>query len=211
MNFWNSKHIERQSLEIIHARLHPDKAYSARETKIIERVIHATADFNYQKLLCFSEQVVECGVKALAEGTKIITDVHMVEAGINRKLCQALKVNVICYLQNCCLEEKENQEELTRSYKAMKRALKKEGDQVYVVGNAPTALLAIIEGVKEQLIKPKLVVGVPVGFVGANEVKTMLRELPIPHITTWGPKGGTPVAVAITNALLTMALEDSHG
>ncbi|MGQ9472687.1 MAG: precorrin-8X methylmutase [Candidatus Caldatribacteriaceae bacterium] len=211
MNYRNPKHIERQSLEIIRASLHASTIYSAREVKIVERVIHATADFTYQELLHFSDQAVELGVKALGEGTKIITDVHMVEVGINKKLCQALKVSVICYLENYFSEGKEGQEELTRSYKAMRKAIEKEGNQVYVVGNAPTALLAIIEGVREHLIKPKLVVGVPVGFVGASEVKTMLRELSIPYITTRGPKGGTPVAVAIVNTLLAMALDDYHG
>ncbi len=210
MEYFDPRSIEKQSLAIIRAHLAGWNTSSPQELSVIERVIHATADLAYRDLLVFSHDAVPRGIQALREGYRIITDVHMVATGINKRLCKALQVEVRCYLR-APGEGKGEEEGLTRSMVAMKRAVEEEGDGIYVVGNAPTALFTLLECMEQGMVAPKLVVGVPVGFVGASEAKASLRRFSVASITTRGPKGGTPVAVAIMNALLAMAVGGEYG
>ncbi len=209
MNAFDPRLIEEKSFALIREKLREFPLKDPDEATVIERVIHATADFTYVELLTFSAGAIERGITALKEGCRIVTDVGMVAMGINKRLCRKLGVVVRCYLKRQKSEEVPPY--LTRSMWAMYEAIEKEGDQIYVIGNAPTALFALTEALKKGKITPPLIVGVPVGFVGAAEAKALLRTLPFASITTKGPKGGTPVAVAVVNALLTMATGARHG
>ncbi len=196
--------IERRSFEIIEdeedlSGIPPD------QQPIVTRVIHATADFEFKKTLVFHPEAITHGIAALRAGKDILTDVEMVKTGINKKLLSSWGGRVICNLP-----ERNNTPlppGVTRSEIGIERALKENNNiGIIAIGNAPTALLKTIELLNNSLGGP-LVVGVPVGFVKALESKSLLAAQSFPFITNLSRKGGSPVAVAIVNALLKMAHE----
>ncbi|ACV24582.1 cobalt-precorrin-8 methylmutase [Methanocaldococcus fervens] len=172
--------------------------FNEKEMGIIERVVHATADPEYAKLLVFKNNPIEEGIKAIKEGKPIVVDVNMIKAGIRYN-------NVYCFISHPDVYEIAKKEGITRAVASMRLAKDYIDGGVVVIGNSPTALFEVIRLIKEECIKPKLVVGVPVGFVQASESKEALRKVEIPSISTIGPKGGTPVAVAIINGIIAYA------
>ena len=166
---------------------------------IVKRVIHATADFSYMNALIFLPDAREAGVRAVREGRNVVTDIEMVRAGINTRILGSWGGSVICKVGEA--KAKEGQ---TRSAAAMELAID-ENTGIVAIGNAPTALERVIELIREGRINPALVVGVPVGFVRAVESKALLAAQDFPFITNAGRRGGTPVAVAIVNAILMIA------
>ncbi len=178
----------------------------ASHVPIIERVVHATADPEFAKLLVISEQAVQAGVAAIKAGAKIVTDVKMVKAGINEARLKKFGAKILNYIDDKRAIKLANDESLTRAAAAIRLAVK-DGltDAVVLVGNAPTAAFELADAVKQGLAKPALIVATPVGFVGAAESKEVITSLPTPYITVKGRKGGSPVAVAVFNALLNMA------
>jgi len=166
---------------------------------IVKRVIHATADFSFLGTLTFTPDALEAGLIAIRAGKNIVTDVEMVRAGINSRILNSWGGEAICKVgQVQAVEGK------TRSEIAMDEAI--DGNTgIVVIGNAPTALQRVVELIKEGKIKPDLVIGVPVGFVRAVESKALLAAQAFAHITNAGRRGGTPVAVAIVNAILKVA------
>ena len=188
--------IEKRSFEIIGSEMH-EHNFSEEELQIVKRVIHTTADFEYQDLIEISEGAIEAGVSALKNGAKIYTDTTMALSGMNKRALKELNASVECYVG---LEEVFK---LARSMAGVELAAKENVD-IFVFGNAPTALFKLRELIKEGKANPKLIVAVPVGFVGASESKEDLDELGIPYIRVKGRKGGSTVAAAIINALLYM-------
>lgn len=171
---------------------------------IIKRVIHATADFDFKKNLIFHPDAVKAGLGAIKSGKDILTDVEMVKTGINKKLLERWGGKVICNINS----SEPQAEGRTRAQIGIESALKGSNNiGIIAIGNAPTALLKTIELLSNSNSKELLVVGVPVGFVNALESKTLLSTQRFPFITNLSRKGGTPVAVAIVNALLKMANE----
>lgn len=194
-----------QSFAIIDAEI-GEHNFSEDEWTIVRRVIHATADFDFAKTLRFHPEAIEKGVKALGDECHIITDVQMVKAGVSRALLEPLEVTVECFISDPDVAKEAKQLDITRSTLAMRKAVPYLKDGIVVVGNASTALLEIIRLVRTGIVKPSLIIGVPVGFVSAEESKSALSKLEeIPFITNEGRKGGSPVAVSITNALLQLA------
>ncbi len=177
---------------------------SPEEYQIARRVIHATGDFDFLNNIRFSANAVKSGLEAIRSGRNILVDVNMALMGVSRTMLNKFGGRVICRISE---EETLNDARtngLTRSEAAIRRST---GDNpgIIAIGNAPTALLMTLKLIKEGLIKPGLVVGVPVGFVNAAESKELLMKTDIPYISVQGNKGGTPVAVAIVNALLRLA------
>ncbi|NPA63121.1 MAG: cobalt-precorrin-8 methylmutase [Methanococci archaeon] len=172
--------------------------FNDEEMGIIERVVHATADPEYAKLLVFKNNPIEEGIKAVKEKRPIIVDVNMIKAGIRYD-------NVKCFIDHPDVFEIAKKEGITRAVASMRLAKDLIDDGIVVIGNAPTALFEVIRLIKEEDIYPRLVIGVPVGFVQAAESKEELRKLNIPNISTVGPKGGTPVAVSIINGIIAYA------
>lgn len=177
---------------------------------IVKRVIHATADFEFRNTLIFHPDAVERGIAAIRQGKDILTDVAMVRTGINKRLLGAWGGSVICALPEK-MDEERIPEGKTRAEIGIEKALR-ENDNIGVIaiGNAPTALLKVIEFFNSPAFASRplpLVVGVPVGFVKALESKSLLAAQQFPFITNLSRKGGTPVAVAIVNALLKMTGE----
>lgn len=197
----------RQELAELGIRLASPKA------EIIERMIHSTADFEFATITEMPEEAIAAGVAALRAGCAVICDVNMIRVGVSQRNIDALGGSLHCFVADKLVREKAAQIGNTRSAAGIHLAHERgllEGS-VVVIGNAPTALYAVIELI-EAGIKPALVIGVPVGFISAVESKADLvaRVKEVPHISTTGRKGGSPVAVAIINALLRLARDASH-
>lgn len=177
---------------------------------IIERIVHTTADPEFARLVVIQDKAVEAGVAAIKAGAKIITDVKMVLAGINEKRVGRFGGRIFTYINDEHTFKLAKQESITRSAAAMRLAVKDGVDNsIIVIGNAPTAAFEVAKAVKKGLAKPALIIATPVGYVGAAESKKAVAKLPIPYIIIKGPKGGSALAVAVFNALLTMAEEES--
>jgi precorrin-8X/cobalt-precorrin-8 methylmutase len=205
--------IEKKSFEII-----SDEAdfsdVPAGQAPIMKRVIHSTADFEFKKTLVFHPDAVRTGIEAIRSGMNVLTDIEMVKAGINKRLLSKWGGRVICHIADKEVAKVSEETGKTRAEVAIEKGLS-ENTGIVAIGNAPTALLKVIEiltgkGVSQYAPTNSLplVVGVPVGFVKALESKALLSDQGFPFITNLSRKGGTPVAVAIVNALLKMASEE---
>jgi precorrin-8X/cobalt-precorrin-8 methylmutase len=164
---------------------------------VAERVIHASADLEYADSLVLDESALRDGLEALRRGAAVVADVRMVAAGITAR-------EVLCFVSHPRVSEISESLSTTRSAAGIRVAAKEVGSgAVWVVGNAPTALLELLD----LNVEPALVVGLPVGFVGAAESKEKLIESGLPAVTNRGPKGGSAVAAAALNALLHLEKE----
>ena len=178
-------------------------------SSIIERIIHSTADFDFAGITRFSPGAVEAGVRALRQGCNIICDVNMVRVGISQTRVAGLGGSLYCFVSDDETRQRAKGENTTRSAMGFRRAAEQDllQNAMVVIGNAPTALYEVINLAAEG-IYPALIIGVPVGFVGAAESKDALTPVTaVPWITTLGRKGGSPAAVAIVNALLRLATD----
>ncbi|MDJ0510120.1 MAG: cobalt-precorrin-8X methylmutase [Crocosphaera sp.] len=171
------------------------------EYKIVRRVIHSTADFEFINLLKFSPNSITIGIKNLQNKTPIITDVTMVKQGIKNLVSKTFNNPIITAIEQAHhpLPGK------TRTETGLLSCYEQYPRGIYVIGNAPTALLALCQQIKEKKVQPSLIIGVPVGFVSVLESKAMLAEINVPQIRVEGRKGGSSVAAAIINALLILA------
>ena len=194
--------IEDESMEIIEREIgsHP---YKEHEWKIVRRVIHSTADFDFagKNGLVFHKNAIQSGIDALKAGKNIITDVNGIMGLLNKQNLIDFKTDVICDISNPVVVQEATRLNKTRAQTAMRIRANEMNGGVIVIGNAPTALIEVIQMYNEKLIRPALVVGVPVGFVCAAESKDELQKTELPFITNIGRKGGTPCASAIVNAL----------
>jgi precorrin-8X/cobalt-precorrin-8 methylmutase len=204
--------IEKRSFEIISEELDLSDVPEER-LPIIKRVIHSTADFEFKTSLVFHPDAIETGLAAIKAGKDILTDIEMVKAGINKKLLEKWGGKVVCNIQQSAVVVASGRSPVqkTKAELGIESALRENNNiGIIAIGNAPTALLKVIDlFLNSELLTldSKLVVGVPVGFVKALESKALLAEQTFPFITNLSRKGGTPVAVAIVNALLKIADE----
>jgi precorrin-8X/cobalt-precorrin-8 methylmutase len=198
--------IERSSFQIIdqEAGAH---AFTEQQWPIVRRMIHTTADFDFKEMVRFHPQAVSAGIGAIRNGKMIITDTNMTRVGIRKKEIEAYDGQVKCYMDYPLIHEKAKAEGCTRAKAAVDIAAAEVKDGIYVVGNAPTALLRLIELVSAKKARPALIVGLPVGFVNAAESKAALMEMDSPYITNVGRKGGSNVAASVINALSILAME----
>jgi len=179
--------------------------YSQEQYHVIRRVIHATADFEFLNLFYFSEQVIANAIQALKNKTPIIVDVGMVEKGIQGMVDKTSQNPIICALEAA----KEIPAGKTRTETGLLNCLQNYPQGIYVIGNAPTALLALCDAIAQGRAQPSLVIGAPVGFVSVVESKQALAQMPVPQIRVEGRKGGSAVAGAIMNALLVLSAEEA--
>lgn len=175
---------------------------------LVRRAIHSTADFELAHALRFHPAAIDAGIAALQGGTAVVADVQMVAVGIDRRRLHALGGHVLCEVSGPATADAARAAGTTRSAAGVRRALEVVDDgAVVVIGNAPTALREVLRLVDAGTARPALVIGVPVGFVDATESKAALMERgDVPWIAVAGRKGGSPVAVALVNALLHLAL-----
>jgi len=181
-------------------------SFSADEWPIVRRMIHAAGDLELVRAVTFRNDAARKGLAALQVATALVTDVRMVAAGIN-VMAENFGITTHCYIEDPNIARQAALERTTRSYCAMRAALDRFPEGIFVIGNAPTALDAVCEAVREKRARPALVIAMPVGFVGVLESKAEALALDVPVIAVEGRKGGSAVAVAALNALLFMALE----
>ncbi len=204
--FMSPSEIEAESMRRIGEELsRMDVTFPGEEMPVIRRVIHTTADFDYATNLYFSRDAVRRGKQALALGGCVITDTNMALAGISKPSCRSFGNTVCCFMADEEIARRAKEEGTTRAWAAMGYAAKLYPDGIYVIGNAPTALLRLEELIRAEEARPSLIVGVPVGFVNVIESKQRIieccRDYEIPVIAARGRKGGSTVAAAIINAL----------
>ena len=196
--------IEEKSFEMITEEL-GEHTFTAEQYPVVQRVIHASADFELGRSLVFHPRAIEAGIAAIRAGKIVVADVQMVQVGISKPRIEQFGGDVRVYISDKDVMEEAKRLNTTRAIISIRKAIKEADGAIYAIGNAPTALLELIRLVKEGIAKPGLIVGVPVGFVSAAESKDELAKLDIPFITNIGRKGGSPVAVAAVNALSIMA------
>ena len=194
------REIEKRSLEIIESELTVD--IPQENLAVVKRVIHTTADFDYAVNLAFSEGAVEKALEALRSGCDIVTDTQMAKSGINKAAAEKLGCAVHCFMSDPDVAAEAKERGCTRAKVSMEKAARVAGSGIFAIGNAPTALIMLREMIEEGRISPKLVVGVPVGFVNVVESKEEIMRAGVPYIVARGRKGGSTVAAAIINALM---------
>lgn len=195
--------IEAKSMEMIENEL-AGWQISFEEKEIIKRVIHTTVDFDFGKGIIFHPSAIKAGILAITSGGNIITDVHMVKAGIRAYQLERFGNTIHCFL------DKDNKDQgnlvrIPRAVLGMRKAIPLLNGSIVAIGNAPTALFEVVDLVQAEKVRPALIIGVPVGFVGATESKEALREINVPYITNTGRRGGSTVACAIVNALIKLS------
>jgi precorrin-8X/cobalt-precorrin-8 methylmutase len=196
--------IETRSMEIIAPYL-ANLTLDPVTVKVYSRIIHAAGDPDYGNVIRIHPDAIEAGCRAIEAGCDIFCDVEMVRTGINKRRLATYGGVVHCLIADPDVAVRAKAQGITRSMAAMRTF----GDQLHgavvAIGNAPTALFELLNMMKETNIRPALIIGVPVGFVGARESKDLLVETsPVPYITVVGNKGGSPIAAATTNAILYM-------
>lgn len=193
--------IERRSFEIIAEEL-GDRRIDPEYDLLVRRVIHTTADFDYYDNLVFSEHAVEKMKAAIAEGCDIVTDTTMAMSGINKKILARFGGQVHCFIGDADVAAEAKARGVTRSLVSMEKAARLKKPLIFAVGNAPTALFAICELIRSGAVSPRMVIGVPVGFVNVVEAKEELIRTAENYIVARGRKGGSNVAAAIVNSVL---------
>lgn len=197
------KAIETKSMEIID-KLIAHLSFPAEELPVVKRVVHTTGDPNYAEIIKISPGAVAAGLQAIRSGCHILTDVNMLKTGINKTIAGNFNCQITCDIADPEVAAESKATGLTRAMIALHKNQEKINGGIIAIGNAPTALFELMK-LMQAGIKPALVIGTPVGFVGARESKEFLANLDIPHITIVGNKGGSTVAASIVNALLYMA------
>ena len=194
--------IEDESMQIIENEI-GSHSYNEQEWPIVRRIIHSTADFDFARdnKIIFQKDAIKNGLEALKNGSSIVVDVNGIIGLLNKQNPKDFGNNVICNISEPSIMEAAKEAGKTRAQMSMRIAKEDMNGGIVVVGNAPTALLEVMEMIREGITKPALVIGIPVGFVSAVESKDELAKMDIPFITNQGRKGGSPCAAAIVNAL----------
>jgi precorrin-8X/cobalt-precorrin-8 methylmutase len=202
--------IERQSFAIIDAEVPDPRLFEGARWEVARRLVHTSADFELISLLRFSEGSVRAGVKAIRQGATIVADTRMCRVGIPERRLDPFGSRTICFMDDPEVVRRAAAAGTTRARQAVDAAAAIPGPLVFAIGNAPTALLRLMELMDEGKVRPALVIGMPVGFVNAAESKDMLMARgDVPFIAIAGRKGGSALAAACVNALAEIA--DRHG
>ena len=186
--------IEQRSFAIIEEELAAQGiCLCPEQAPIIKRCIHTTADFEYAFNLCFSPDALEKAHAAICKGASLVTDTTMALSGINKRALAQFGIQTYNFIADPDIIEKSRETGITRSALCMDKAAQLDTPMIYVIGNAPTALIRIYELYREQKIKPAL---------NVVQSKELIMETDMPYIIAKGRKGGSNVAAAIMNALL---------
>lgn len=198
--------VEEAGLKIIDQEV-GTHSFNPGQWSVVRQAIHATADYDYARTMVFHPAAVEAGMAAIRFGADIVADSQTVNVGIAKDRLRKYGGTVWCFISDEDVIRKAKEEHLSRAAVSMRKAAETSDGSIYVIGNAPAALLELIRLVKEGKAKPSLIIGVPVGFIDAPGSKEALLGLSTPFITCRGPKGGSPVATAIVNALTLLAAQ----
>lgn len=200
--------IEALSLKRVAAQIGPTDHWTAGERAVGLRMVYAAGDAALAPLICFHPRAVSDGTLALSRGASIIVDVRMVEVALDHARARALGCDIVCRIDDPGVAIDAKRMGLPRSVLAMRTLAPRLAGAIVVIGNAPTALLSLLDLVDQGAARPVLVVGVPVGFVAATEAKAELAKRAVPFITVEGTRGGSALAAAAVNALLRLADSD---
>lgn len=201
------RQIEHDSFAIVDREAGPHH-YTAEQWPLVRRMIHATADFEFNGLTRFHPDAVRAGVEAILAGRPIIADVEMIGVGVSRPRLAHFGVAIHQFIADDDVIARACAENSTRAVQAIRKAQERGllHHGIVAVGNAPTALIETIRLIRDTGARPALVIGMPVGFVSAAESKAALAEMnDIPWIVTDGRKGGSTLVVAALHALLALA------
>ena len=197
--------IDRQSLVMVAESLEGD-TYAARlssaERYVLHRIVRAEGDPAIADDVRFANGAVVAALESLAETRRVITDVRMVQVGISRAALSRRGVATDCLIDAPAVAERAQREGTTRSVAAVRELAPQMDGAVVAIGNAPTALLALLDLIDAGQVAPAMVIGMPVGFVACPESKAELAARDVPHITILGRRGGSSAAAATVNALL---------
>ncbi|MBQ6551730.1 MAG: nicotinate-nucleotide--dimethylbenzimidazole phosphoribosyltransferase [Lachnospiraceae bacterium] len=202
------REIENESFAIIEEEL-KGRILPEDQAPVIKRVIHTTADFSFADTLWFSEDAVWLAKEAIRGGATVVTDTQMGLSGINKKTLERFGGQAVCYMSDPDVAEEAKKQGCTRARVSMDKAARLGENVIYAIGNAPTALIRLRELIDEGY-RPKLIIGVPVGFVNVVASKELIIESGVPCIVARGRKGGSNVAACIVNALL-YAMDETRG
>ncbi len=201
------REIERRSLAIIDAEVPEPRPFQGAQWEIVRRMIHTSADFELLSLVRFHAGACAAGLDALRSGCTIVTDTEMARCGIPLRRMEPLGCSVRCLMGDEEAARLAKEGGQTRAKVAVDLAQERFAPAVWVIGNAPTALLRLLELLESGAAAPALVVGMPVGFVNAAESKELLlAQERTPFITIRGRKGGSALAACVINALAEMLL-----
>ena len=203
--------IEDASMEIIEKEI-GTHSYGKKEWPIVRRVIHSTADFDFadSNKIVFQNNPIESAINAIKNGCSIVVDVNGIMGLMNKQNPKDFGNKIVCKISDPKIMDIAKREDKTRSQISMRESLPEINGGIVAIGNAPTALLEVIQMIKEGIAKPALVIGIPVGFICAVESKQELMKLKdTPLITNIGRKGGSSSAAAIINALYKLARAES--
>ncbi|MEW6023318.1 MAG: precorrin-8X methylmutase [Pseudomonadota bacterium] len=200
--------IEHDSFAIIDAEVGMYD-YTEAQWPIVRRMIHANADFDFNGLTAFHPDAVEAGVQAMLAGaTPVVADVEMICSGLSQPRLAHFDMRTHQFISDPDVIDKAKLEDTTRAVQAMRKAHGKGllDGAIVGIGNAPTALIELVRLIREEGVRPALVVGMPVGFVSAAESKDLMAEVnEVPWIVIRGRKGGSTLVVAALHALLALA------
>jgi precorrin-8X/cobalt-precorrin-8 methylmutase len=189
-----------QSLAIIDSEI-GEHVFSPAEYEIVRRVIYATADFEYNYLIRFSERALQAGAAALAARTTIVVDVPMVQVGIAQHIQNTFANPVYCSMEALTRPQKDK----TRAAWGIETLAKRYPEGIYIVGQAQTALTALVDLIEAEEIRPALIIATPAGFVNVDAAKERLQDSLVPNITIDSRKGNAVVAAAIADGLVDLA------
>ena len=200
--------IEKESFRIITEEL-GDRTLDPEQAPILKWVIHTTADFDYADNLYFSPNAVALAKEAIRGGATVVTDTQMALSGINKKALARFGGEVKCFMSDEDVAAAARAQGVTRARISMDKGAALGENVIFAVGNAPTALIRLRELI-DSGYRPKLIIGVPVGFVNVVPSKELIIASPVPCIVARGRKGGSNVAASIVNALL-YSLDPARG
>ncbi len=202
--------IEETSFKIIEEETRSKKGYipfGLREWMIVRRIIHTTADFDVLDNIVFHPESISSGIGAIQQGCSIVTDTKMAAVGISERRLKRCRVKVFCFVGDEDVGKGAKERGCTRSIVAIDKAMEVLSPPlIFAIGNAPTALYRLMEHIEQGRLRPALIIGMVVGFVGAEQSKeALLERCPVPYIVLRGRKGGSTLVAATINALLDMA------
>lgn len=201
------KEIEDKSMQIIYPYI-ADLRLTEEEIAVYSRTIHSSGDVEYGKLIRTGQNAIAAGIEALKNGANIYCDVEMVRTGINKRALGNLGGEVFCQVSAPEVADYAKKEGITRSMAAMRMFGTELNGSIVAIGNAPTALFEVLRMIEEDGVRPALIVGIPVGFVGAAESKDeLIKRSTVPYITVQGNKGGSPIAASVINAMLYLLVQ----
>jgi precorrin-8X/cobalt-precorrin-8 methylmutase len=200
--------IDRQSIEVVEASLPQLDGLTPEERYVVCRIVRAEGDPEISKAVGFSPGAVDLGIAAIKAKAAVVTDVRMVEVGISKALLSKCSLTTYCQIDTPNTAARAKVDGTTRSVAAIRELTPHLDGAIAVVGNAPTALLALLDMIKEGKVSPALVIGMPVGFIACAESKAELAKVDVPYISVWEKRGGSSAAAATVNALLGLALQE---